>query len=133
MKKFASMTRQNCARWIFIFGVLVGLFFSSGEGVQLLPFPITESNNSKNTSSTLEKNLKSYALSVHNSGNHSPSLKSKFQKQDNQYPVRGHLTFDWSGIHAKLFLQSARNHEEANLSLASVFLSSQSDRAPPAI
>jgi len=45
MKKFASMSRQNCARWILIFGVLAGLFFSGGEGVQLLPFPIAEVNN----------------------------------------------------------------------------------------
>lgn len=133
MKKIAFITRLNCARWILILGVLAGLCFSSGEGVQLLPFPITESNNSENTSSNLEKNLKSYALSVHNSGNHSPSLKFKFQKQDNKYPVRGHLTFDWSSVRANLFLERARNRKEAYLSHAAVFLASKSDRAPPTV
>jgi len=133
MRKFASMTRQNCARWIFIFGVLAGLLFSRGEGIQLLPFPIIEANNSKNTSSVLENNLKSYALSVPNSGNHSPLLKSKFQKHANQFLPGGHLTFDWSSVRAKLFLQPVHNREKPNLSPASVFLSSQSDRAPPTV
>ncbi len=133
MKKSAPMTRQNCARWILIFGVLAGLFFSNGEGIQLLPFPIAKDCDSKNTSSALEKNLKSYAFSVHNSGNHSPSLKSKIQKHTNQHSAGGHLSFDWSSIRAKLFLQPAHHREEANLSRTSVFLTSQSDRAPPTV
>ncbi len=133
MKKFASIIRQNCVRWILILGVLTGLFFSGGEGIQLLPFPIAEDCNSKNTASILEKNLKSYALSVHNSGNHFTLFKSKFQKHANQYPAAGHLTFVWSSVHTKLFLQSAGNREEVNLSHAAGFLTSQSGRAPPAV
>jgi hypothetical protein len=113
--------------------VLAGLFFSGGEGVQLLPFPIAEVDNSKNIAIALEKNLKSYALSVHNSGNYSPLPKFKFQKHTNQDAASGHLTFDWSNARANFYLQSARNREEANLSHLSVFLSSQSDRAPPII
>ncbi len=114
-----------------MFGVLTGLFFSGGEGIRLLPFPIAEGNNSKNTASILEKNLKSYALSVHNSSNYSPLLKSKSQKHTNQYLPGGHLTFDWANIRGNLCLPPPVNREEANLSHASVFLSSQSDRAPP--
>jgi hypothetical protein len=131
MKRFVSMTRQNCTRRIFIFAVLVGLFFSGGEGVQLFPFPIAEGNNKKNTASLLDKNLKSYAYSVHNSGNHSPLFKSKFQKDTNQYLDGGHLGPDWSNARGNLCLQPAHHREDANLLHASVFLSSQSDRAPP--
>ncbi len=127
------MTRQNRVRWIFIFGVLAGLFFSGGEGIRLLPFPIAEGNNSKNTAFHSRKNLKSYAFSVHNSGNHSSLIKSTSQKDTNQYLLGGHLTFDWSNIRGNFCLQPARNREKANLSHASVFLSSQSDRAPPKV
>jgi len=133
MRIFPFKIRQNHTRWILIFGLLIGLFFSGGEGIQLLPFPVAEGSNSKNTSSILEKNLKSYVLSVHNSSNHSPLLKSKFQKNANQYLPGGHSTFDWSSIRAKLFLQQENNREKPNLSHASVFLSSQSDRAPPTV
>ena len=133
MKRFPSMTRQNCLRWIFIFGVLSGLFFSSGEGIQLLPFPIGESTDSKNTTSALEKNLKSYALSVHNSSSHSALLKSKFQKHVNQYLPGGNLIFDWSNACANLGLQSRFHCQEANLSHSAIFLILQSDRAPPTV
>ena len=133
MKKFTSMSRHNRARWILMFGVLAGLLFSCGEGIRLLPFPNAEADNSKNTQSVFEKNLKSYALSIRNSGNPSPLLKSKFQKHINQYLPGGQLIFDWSSPRVKLFLPSARNREKANLLCASVFLNSQSDRAPPVI
>jgi hypothetical protein len=133
MRKFASMTRQNWTRKIFIFGVLTGLFFSGGEGIHLFPFPIAEGNNSKNTSSILENDLKSYAFSVHNSGSQIPLLKSKFQKQINQYLSGGHLIFDWSNLRANMCLQQAHNRWEADFSHALVFQNSQSDRAPPII
>jgi hypothetical protein len=131
MKQIALMTRQNCTCWIFLFSVLTGLFFSSGEGIQLFPFPIVEGNNSKNNFSIIEKNLKSYAFSVHNSGNHSSLIKSKFQKQINKYLAGGDLIFDWSNPYVTLCLQTRRYRVEASLLYASVFLSSQSDRAPP--
>ncbi len=133
MRRFAPITRQSCTRWIFIFGVLTGLFFSGGEGVQLLPFPIAEGNNSKNTSSVLEKNLKSYAFSVHNSGNHSTLLESKFQKDTSRFLPGGHLTFNWTGSGANFCLQSAHNREKADFSHVSLVLGSQSDRAPPTV
>ena len=133
MKKFTSMSRHNRARWILMFGVLAGLLFSGGEGIHLLPFPITEDNNSKNTAPILEKNLKSYAFSVHNSGNSFPLLKSKFQKDTNQYLPDGHSIFDSSNVRAELSLQSARYREKANCSRFSVFFNSPSDRAPPTV
>src|SRR3954469_10251283 len=85
MKRFSSAIRQNSARWVFIFGLLAGLFFSGGEGIQLFPFPFAGDNNSKITASNSEQNPKSYAFSVFSSRNYSTLLKSKFQKYTNQY------------------------------------------------
>ena len=133
MRTIPSNARQNHTRWILIFGLLAGLFFSSGEGVQLFPFPISEGNNAKNSSALNEKSQKSYAFSVHNSGGHLPTLQSKFQKQANQYLPVGHLTVGWSNFQANFCLPSAHNREEADFSPPAFVLSSQSDRAPPTV
>jgi hypothetical protein len=131
MRIFPSKTWQNYTRRILIFGLLAGLFFSGGEGVQLFPFPIAEGDSSKNTASIDVNNQKFYAFSVHNSGGHLPTLQSKFQKQANQYLPVGHLTFGWSNFQANFCLPSAHKREEADFSHTSLVLSSQSDRAPP--
>jgi len=133
MKLFPFKTWQNYVRLILLFGLLAGLFFSGGEGVQLLPFPVAKADSSKNTAALLEKNLKSYAFSVHNSGNHLPTLQSKFQKNANQCLPIGRLIVGWSNFQANFCLTSAHNREEANFSRPAVFPSSQSDRAPPVI
>jgi len=132
MKLFPFKTWQNYVRLILLFGLLAGLFFSSGEGIQLFPFPIAEGDSSKNTASIDVNNQKFYAFSVHNSGGHLPTLQSKSQKQTNQYLHVGHLTFGWSSLQANFCLPSAHNREEADFSHTSLVLSSQSDRAPPA-
>ena len=85
MKTFSSMIRQNCARWILIFGLLAGLFFSGGEGIQLLPFPVSERGNSEIDVSVRDDNSKSYAFTVFSSRSFSTLLKAKFQKDTNQY------------------------------------------------
>jgi len=131
MRTFPSNAWQNYTRWILIFGLLAGLFFSSGEGIQLFPFPIAEGDSSKNTASIDVNNQKFYAFSVHNSGGHLPTLQSKFQKPTNQYLSGGHLTFGWSNFRANFCLQPAHDRREANLSHTSVFLNSPSDRGPP--
>jgi hypothetical protein len=133
MKRFSFIGRQNRARWVLIFGVLAGLFFSGGEGIQLFPFPFAEDNNSKITASNSEQNPKSYAFSVFSSRNYSTQLKSKFQKDTNQYLSAGDWKFDASEICANFCLSAAQNRQEANLSHISLVLSSQSDRAPPMV
>jgi len=133
MKLFPFKTRQNYVRLILLFGLLAGLFFSGGEGVQLFPFPVAKADSSKNTAALLEKNLKSYAFSVHNSGNHLPTLQSKFQKNANQCLPVGRLIVGWSNFQANFCLTSARQREEADFSRASLVLGSLSDRAPPAV
>lgn len=131
MKIFPFKRRQNIARLILVIGLLAGLFFSGGEGIHLLPFPNAEGNISKNTASLHEKNLKSYAFSVHNSGNHLPTLQSKFQKHTNQYLQAGHLPFYWSNLQANFYSTAARRREEINFSNLFIISGALSDRAPP--
>jgi hypothetical protein len=133
MKRFSSTGRQNRARWVFIFGVLAGLFFSGGEGIQLFPFPFAEDSNSKITASNSEQNPKSYAFSVFSSRNYSAQLKSKFQKDTNQYLPGEGWKFNPSETGANFCLSAAQNPEEASFWHISLVLSSQSDRAPPMV
>jgi hypothetical protein len=132
MKRFSSIKRQTCARWVLLFGILAGLFFSGGEGIQLFPFPVTELNHSKISASNLEENPKSYAFSVFSSRNYSTLLKSKFQKDANQYLSGELLTCAGLDLRANFCLSSARNHKETDLLRRSLDPDSQSDRAPPA-
>lgn len=113
--------------------MLAGLLFSEGEGVQLLPFPVAENVAAENIASFLEENPKPYAFSVLNSNNPSPLVKSKFQKQVNQYLHGRYANFDRSDSGANLGRHSARNRPAADFSHISLVLGSQSDRAPPAI
>lgn len=133
MKSFTLIPGQNCARWIFIFGVLVGLFFSGGEGIQLLPFPNAENNFSKNTSFILEKKSNAYAFSVHGSGKYSTLLKSKCQKHAHQNLAGENLTFDRADFRANFCWRTAQHRHEPDFLQISLVLSSQSDRAPPKI
>ena len=133
MKTFSSMIRQNCARWILIFGLLAGLFFSGGEGIQLLPFPVSERGNSEIDVSVRDDNSKSYAFTVFSSRSFSTLLKAKFQKDTNQYLAGESLIFDRSEIGANFRLRRVRNNREANLRHVSLFTTSRSNRAPPSI
>jgi hypothetical protein len=133
MKRFASMRRQTSARWVFIFGVLAGLFFSGGEGIQLFPFPVAEAKTSKISASNLDEHSKSYAFSVFSSRNYSTLLKSKFQKDANQYLSGERFTPDRSETRADFCRKTARNRHEAGLLHISHVLSSPSKRAPPVI
>jgi hypothetical protein len=133
MRAFPFKRWQNSMRWIFIFCVLTGLFFSGGEGVQLFPFPVMEGDNSKTTSSFQERNSKSYAFSIYNSANHTSLFKSKFQKHACQYLSGAHLIFNWSNSNANFYFQSVYNRKESDPWHTSVLLGSITDRGPPVI
>jgi hypothetical protein len=133
MEVFLFKIRQNSTSWIFIFSVLVGLFFSSGEGVQLFPFPITEESNASKSFSFLEKNPKSYAFSIYNFGNHSLLFKSKFQKHVNKHLAGARLIFNWSNANAIFYFHSAYNSRETGHWHISAPKGSLTDRGPPII
>ncbi|CAN5336261.1 hypothetical protein BH20ACI2_BH20ACI2_18830 [soil metagenome] len=57
---------QVNVRWFLLICVLAGSFFSSGEGVQLLPFPDRDEPSEKGASDLAGGTHRSYTLSVHN-------------------------------------------------------------------
>ena len=66
MKQGAFSKFQLSVRWFLLISVIASSFFSSGEGVQLLPFPDSDrggENGPRDINGTPDK---SYAFSVHN-------------------------------------------------------------------
>lgn len=133
MRRHLSNKISPVARWFVLIGVLSGIFFSSGEGLRLLPFPFTTENNQTRSSFENPKNLNSYNLSVHNFSRTLLELKSKLQKETKDSFIIGNSDYRWS-IFAKNFqFQTNANFAENKSFYLSTFLISPSGRAPPAI
>ncbi len=123
---------QIIARWFLIAGVLSGLFFSSGEGVQLMPFPSPSAAAEKNKISFQDGNSKSYSLSVHNSAANSVVVKSKPHK--NLKDLACAKGFGNSLRPSKFFSATVRqNNSEPAFFKPSNLITSPSDRAPPVV
>lgn len=133
MKTFTSIIRQTPARWILICGLLAGLFFSGGEGIQLLPFPDSERGSSEINVSVRDDLSKSYAFSVFSARSFSVLLKAKFQKDANQYLSGEYLRFERSEAGTKVCLPAVQKRQEADFLHISLTTDSQSNRAPPAV
>ena len=133
MKTFTSILKQNSARWIFIFGLFAGLFFSSGEGIQLMPFPVSEHGGAARNVSISEENSKSYAFSVFNSRAFSALLKAKFQKVSNPYLSGERFSTEYSERNANFCPDATQKYRRSSFLHASPAADSRSNRAPPAI
>jgi hypothetical protein len=134
MKTFTSKIRQTRARWLLFYGVLFGLLFSSGEGIQLMPFPVSaESKVSNLNASSRSKNSKSYAFSVFSSRSSFTLLKTKFQKDPNQYPSGEAFTPDFSESREKFRLSAGEDFQAAIFTRSFVVKNPKSKRAPPII
>jgi hypothetical protein len=124
---------QQIIRWFLLFSVLTGIFFSNGEGIHLLPFPVSSESNEQSTYSFEAKSRKSYTLSARNQNNRSLLLKAKFQKDNNKDFSCGALSAN-EFSHVKIVRFSLKqNHKEEKLFYTSSFLIFPSDRAPPVI
>jgi hypothetical protein len=66
MKQGAISKFQSAVRWFLLISVIAAGFFSSGEGVQLLPFPDTRCRSERCPFDFNGTPDKSYAFSVHN-------------------------------------------------------------------
>lgn len=134
MKTFTSGIGQTRARWLFIYGVLFGLLFSSGEGIQLMPFPLSaESKVSKLNAFSREDASKSYAFSIFSSRNSFTSLKAKFQKDADQYLSGEQSTPERSETPDDLCSFAAENFKPARFLHFALVPRSRSKRAPPMI
>lgn len=119
-------------RWFVITGVLAGLCFSSGEGIQLLPFPNSPDKAGKVSVQFENGKSKPYSLSVHSTGAHQAFVIGKVQKN--------HKFFD---LDADSFgkLKPAKfthepviqNFQEPAFYIVQNLSASPSKRAPPVI
>lgn len=130
MRKDAKKNR-SITRWLLIAGVLTGLFFSSGEGIQLLPFPSVTAAIEKNNSRFHSGNSKSYSFSLHNSAAHKAIVKSKAQKNHKNFDCPEMFGHEFQT--AELFYPAVGQTEfSATLFKTSGLTAFPSDRAPPA-
>lgn len=123
---------QYLTRWFLLIGVMTGIFFSSGEGVQLFPFPVISDTTETNTIALRDESYKPYSLSLHNSAGFSVVLKAKVQK-NLKHPAGadsfGNEFCPTISTHPP-FRQISR---EITFPHSSILLTSASDRAPPII
>ena len=116
-------------RCLLLVGILTGIFFSSGEGVRLLPFPEPLANPEKHSSIKTRK-AGTYNFSVHNSTNlHSKTLKTqrnlKCEIGCAFYSLRESRPADFSA------LASIQIEEQAQGANSFGFLDSSFNRGPP--
>jgi hypothetical protein len=133
MKTFTSMIRQTPARWLLLYGVLAGLFFSGGEGIQLLPFPPAKGKTSKIAARVAEESSKSYAFSVFSSRSSFGLLKAKFQKDSDQYLSGARFAPERLYARPKIVLPAVRNVQESKVLPDFRVSIPQSKRGPPVI
>ena len=133
MKTFFSTTRQIQARWLLMFGVLAGLFFSSGEGIRLLPFPFKDAHSPKIAGAVAGEHSKSYALTVFNSRSAAALLKIKLQKDAPPFLAGGDRALDRPETPAAAPRGAAPDFYDPNPSRFSRRAGSRSNRAPPSI
>lgn len=123
---------QQIIRWFLLISVLSGIFFSSGEGVHLLPFPVSSDSSEKSSYPFGVKSYKSYTLSAHNQSSHSLLLKAKFQKNNKDYACGALRANEFSPVKF-VYPSLEQSHKEEGLFYTSSFLILPSDRAPPII
>ncbi|HEY8563771.1 MAG TPA: hypothetical protein VIL74_25555 [Pyrinomonadaceae bacterium] len=127
------MIGQTPARWILLFGVLTALFFSGGEGIQLLPFPEGPGSDSDLTSSAPAENSKSYAFSVFSSRSYYAHFKSKFQKDSDQSLSGKVSSFEPVGARPDFHRLAPVSSQKSKTPQDTPTSDSTADRAPPQI
>lgn len=81
MKRVFHKNCKLCFRAVLLAGVLAGLFFSSGEGVRLFPFPSAEV--AKNKQSRFgNKNKIPYQFNIHRFENGQGNFQSKTHRDN---------------------------------------------------
>jgi hypothetical protein len=131
MKKSVFTTEKSLTRWIILSGLLIGLLFSSGEGIRLFPFPFVSKADQKQSLLT-GKSVQSYNLSTHGLSQQSFHQTSKLQKAFKFFSFHSVLT---SGYYfAPVYLRFAAKQPfqiVIALALRRALLLPLAGRAPP--
>lgn len=128
MDKRAKSQPLYLTRWLILAGVMVGLFFSSGEGLQLLPF-VDYDEGAYHGQGIDRNDVRSYAAANRNQSGQSTPLKFRAQKDLKHFTGASPLSVEARPVAAVVY--TARQHREDQLSYSSNFLISPSGRAPP--
>jgi len=131
--RFFSNNLLTTTRRFLIIGAMLGLFFSSGEGIHLLPFTAASTGDKENTVHFESGKSKSYSYSVHNSIAHLVQVKSKAQKNLKDFDSAG--KFSGGEFQLPKFFGAIIGHSyhQPVFFNPSIFTASPSDRAPPVI
>ncbi len=132
MRRVLYKNWEQSIYWIILFSLMTGLLFSNGEGVRLLPFPVSNESEAESSQAFLGKKTGFYNPSTHNSSSSLLKLNTKDQKS-----VK-HLTEEPSSLSRLDVIESLnlRLNEVSGTSAVlykSAHLISLSDRAPPLI
>lgn len=132
MRRDALTKISGIFRTFLLFNVLIGIFFSNAEGIQLLPFPVSETAIETNSLSK-GKSYKSYNLSVHNFSLHSFLTKAKSQKNIKEISDDKILADHRFSNDCVVFVQKQQCYQKADSIYDSNILTLPSNRAPPAL
>lgn len=123
---------KSFSRWFFVIGVMTGLFFSGGEGIQLFPFSVASTEVESSADQLQTGESKSYAFSVYNSNSHSGIAKTKNQKNTKYFDLADVVKNRWHTIEF-LYSPTKQNYQRTAFSTSAEIFISPSDRAPPAV
>lgn len=120
------------SRWVLIAGVLLGLFFSSGEGIRLLPFPAMSVENDWSNTPFDDDTFKSYSPSVNNPVAQAGKNGAKVQKNLKFFDC---ADSPCSEPQTANFLRGiiVQNNLQATFFKNAAFSATPSDRAPPVL
>lgn len=110
-------------RWLLLIGVLGGLFFSGGEGIQLLPFPEKSEQNSIPFQAEINK---SYSISTHNAA----FVHHKTQKHIKHSAHHNFLSHNFQPTTYRVFTVGQTLFKPSSFYILRTPIA-QSDRAPP--
>lgn len=134
-KKKNSLNKfEFVTRWVLLLGVMTGLCFSSGEGIQLLPFSAASGAGAENAAQIESGKAKFYSYSARNSAAQSVAVKSKEQPAAKFFDGAGISRFGVEFRAPKAFgTRRSQNYHQPKLFNRSPVTAKPSDRAPPVV
>lgn len=133
MKEIVFNIGKRKARWIVLFSLLIGLLFSSGEGIRLFPFPSVSTADQKQSLLT-GKSVQSYNLSTHGLSQQSLYQTGKLQKAFKFFSFHSVLTSRYYLAPVYSWLAAKQPFQTAiALALRRALLLPLAGRAPPAL
>lgn len=124
---------QPGIHWFLLISVLTGIFFSSGEGLQLFPFSVAVENTNQDPNYNQKFCNKSYTESTHNFTNQSFSTNTNLQKNIKNEIVLGSSATNCLLLNRFLATFAKATQIRTQFFYSSNYYVSTPSRAPPKI